>query len=85
MELGWEEVPNCEGLFVHRKQGLFLSVHVDDIKMTGKKQNMTPMWKKLMQQVDLDEPNSFLDHDALSVNVNRIQRNVRITNFCWSN
>ena len=26
---------------------------------------MTPMWKKLMQQVDLDEPNSFLDHEYL--------------------
>ena len=28
----------------------------------GKKQNMVPMWKKLMQNVDLDEPTSFLDH-----------------------
>ena len=24
--------------------------------MTGKKQNMAPMWKKLMENVDLDEP-----------------------------
>ena len=36
MELGWEEVPNWECLFVHRKQKLFLSVYVDDIKMAGK-------------------------------------------------
>ena len=28
----------------------FLSVYVDDIKMTGKKQNVAPMWKKLMKQ-----------------------------------
>ena len=34
--LGWEKVPNCECLFVHRKQGLFLSVYVDDIKMAGR-------------------------------------------------
>ena len=30
--------------------------------MTGKKQNMAPMWKKLMKRADLDEPTSFLDH-----------------------
>ena len=35
-----------ELLFVHRKQGLFLSVSVDDdMRMAGKKQNMAPMWK----------------------------------------
>ena len=32
MELGWVKVPNWECLFVHRKQTLFLSVYVDDIK-----------------------------------------------------
>ena len=30
--------------------------------MTGKKQNMALMWKKLMKHVDIDEPTSFLDH-----------------------
>ena len=39
MELGWVKVPNWECLFVHRKQKLFLSVCVDDIKMARKKQN----------------------------------------------
>ena len=74
MELGWVKVPNWECFFVHRKQVLISSVYVDDIKMAGKKQNMTPMWKKLMKHVDLDEPTSFLDHiflDALNVNANR--------------
>ena len=33
---GWEKIPNWECLFVHRKKGLFFSVHVDDIKLTGK-------------------------------------------------
>ena len=46
MELGWEKVPNWESLFVHRKQGLYLSVDVDDIKMAGRKQNMAPTWKR---------------------------------------
>ena len=50
------------GMSVHRKQGLFLSVYVDDIKMVGNKQNMAPMWKKSLKNVDLDEPTSFLDH-----------------------
>ena len=90
LELGWE----C--FFVHRKkQGIFLSVYVDDIKMAGKKQNMAPMWKTSMKLVDLDEPTSFLDHVYLSCTqreckpndliIKRAQRSVRITNFCWSN
>ena len=44
--LGREKVPNWECLFVHRKQGLFLSLHVDDINMAGKKQHVAPMWKQ---------------------------------------
>ena len=47
-------------MFVHRKQGLVLSENVDDINMAGKKQNMAPMWKKMMNIVDIDEPTSFL-------------------------
>ena len=46
---------------VHRQQGLFLSVYVDDTKLAGRKQNMAPRWKKLMNNVDLREPTSFLD------------------------
>ena len=49
-------------MFVHRKQGLLLSVCVDDIKTAGQKQNMAHMWKKMMKNVDMDEPTSFLDH-----------------------
>ena len=60
--LGLEKVPNWECLFVHRKQGLFLSVYVDDIKMAGRKRKKAPMWKNLMKLVDLGEPASFLDH-----------------------
>ena len=42
---GWEIIPNWECLFVHREKGLFLSVHVNDIKLAGRKQNLDPMWK----------------------------------------
>ena len=62
LELGWEKVPNCECMFVHRKQKLFQSEYMGDIKMAGTKQNMAPIWKKLMKDIDLDEPTSSLDH-----------------------
>ena len=39
------EGSQLECLFVHRQEGLFLSVYVDDIKLAGKKQNIDPMWK----------------------------------------
>ena len=58
--------PNWECLFVHRKEGLFSSVYVDDIKMAGRKQNMAPMWKKLMKLVDLGEPHRFLTRTLLT-------------------
>ena len=62
LELEGEKVPNWECLFVHRKQGLFLSICVDDINIAGKKQNLAPMWKKLMKNVNLDEASSFFYH-----------------------
>ena len=62
---GWEKIPNWECLFAHREKGLFLSVYVDDIKLTGKKQNPDSMWKLLNEEVDLEEPTSFLDHENL--------------------
>ena len=43
-----------------QKQGLFLSVFVDDINMAGKKQKTASMWKELMKNVDLEETTSFL-------------------------
>ena len=62
LQHGWEKVSNWECLFVHREKGLFLSLHVDDIKLIGKKQNINPMWKLLNKEVDLGEPTSFFDH-----------------------
>ena len=56
------KILHWECLFVNRAKGLFLSVHVDDIKMAGKTENMKPTWKILMKDVDLEEPTSFLDH-----------------------
>ena len=47
------------------KGGLFLSVYVDDIKLAGTTQNIDPMCKVLVNEVDLGEPTSFLDHVCL--------------------
>ena len=38
---------------------------MDDIKLAGKKQNIDPMWKVLMKDVDVGEPTSFLDNVSL--------------------
>ena len=62
MKHGWEKIPNWECLFVHREEGLFLSVYVDDIKLAGKKQSIDQRLKVHMKEVDLGEPTSFLDH-----------------------
>ena len=62
MGLGYGKVPNRECLFTHRKQGWFLSVSMDDIYVAGRQQTVPPMWKKLMENVDLDEPTSFVNH-----------------------
>ena len=95
MELGWEKVPHWECLLLHRNQGLFLSVYAYDINVAGKKQNMAPMWKKLMKNVDLDEPTSFLDHVYLGCTQREYKPNEVINDeyrkcsnhrkFCWSN
>ena len=86
--------PNWECMSVHRKQGLFLSVYMDDIKMAGKKQNMAPMWKNWWNMLILLNPHHFFTMctwDALSVNANRMKHywttydDVWSTYFCWSN
>ena len=36
--------------------------YVDDFKLAGKKNNLDPMWKTLMRDLDFGEPTSFFDH-----------------------
>ena len=38
------------------------------LQQAGKKQNVDPMWRILMKEVDLGEPTSFLDHVYLGCN-----------------
>ena len=60
MKHGWEKVSNWECLFVHREKVLFLSVYVDDIKLSGKKQNIDPMWKIVLKDVDFGRTDIIL-------------------------
>ena len=93
--LGCEKVLNSKCLGVHRKQGCFLSVSVDDIKMAGKKHNMTPMSKKLMKNVDRWLTNMISWSCTLGMHsawmqtewryCGTVKRNVWITCFCWRN
>ena len=62
LQHGWEKVPNCECLFVHRQKGLLLSVYVDDIKLSGKKTKHWSDVESTQKEIDLGEPTSFLDH-----------------------
>ena len=34
----------------------FLLVHVDDLKMAGKKENLAPMWEKMTERMNLEDP-----------------------------
>ena len=51
---------------MHKKNGLFLPVYVDEIKMIGKKQNMDPMWKILQIEIDIENPTPSIDQVYLS-------------------
>ena len=53
-------------------------MYVDDIKLTGKKQNLDPMWKVLNKEVDLGEPTSFLDHVKFGVALNENVKQAKI-------
>ena len=77
LQNGWEKARTWECLFVHRQQGLFLSVHVEDIKMTGKEHNLEPMWNRLNKHDVLEKPTIFwikCTGDALNVNVSQTMR-----------
>ena len=55
-EKGCGKVPTWECLYAHKKPGLFLSRHVDDMKLFGKKQNRHSMLPSLQKEVDLEDP-----------------------------
>ena len=46
--------------------------------MAAEKQNMAPMWKKMMKNVDIDEPTSFLQHVYLGCTQRKCKPNETI-------
>ena len=52
-------------------------MYLDDIELAGKKQNLDPMWKILMKDVDLGEPTSFLDRVYLGCTQRKCQKKQR--------
>ena len=63
------------------KKDYSFSVYVDDIKLAGKKQSISPTWKILMKDVDWREPTSFLDHVCLGCT----QRGCKIRKYIVGN
>ena len=60
---GWEKVSNLGIAYSYTVKKVYsYLLYVDDIKLTGKKQNIDPMWNVLNKEVDSGEPTSFLDH-----------------------
>merc|ERR1711994_390322 len=68
MKAGFERIPGWECLFVHRKKQLFLSVYVDDFRMAGRQTNISPMWKTLGANLDLEPPVPSCDNTYLGCN-----------------
>ena len=46
-KVGFEPVIGWECLYKHPKDGLILSIYVDDFKLGGRKDKLKPMWEKL--------------------------------------
>ena len=81
LKYGWGKGPNCECSFVNREKGPFLSMNVDDIKLAGKTQNIAPMWKVLMKQIDLGQRTSFPDDVYLGCTQRKCQKK---QGYCWT-
>ena len=62
METRMGKSPNWLLVCERRKKRLYLSVCADDIKVTGKTNDIETDLKKFSWKNDLGEPTSFLDH-----------------------
>ena len=51
---GFTKIAGWECLYVNPLKQLFLSVYVDDFKMSGNAEHLKPMWKTLGEKIDLE-------------------------------
>ena len=75
------------GLFIHapRKGLVSLRLYKRFLKWEGKKNNLKPLWDKLMKQVDLEEPTPLLDQVYLGCTQRQCKPNfkiVKLSNNC---
>ena len=73
IKAGFEKVLGWECLFVHKQQQLFLSVYVDDFKLAGKAGNLSPMWAKLNETLELDPPQKLHENIYLGCEQREVQ------------
>ena len=74
LEYGWEKVSNAHSYTV-KKDYSYLCMWMTS-KLAGKTEDIEPTWKILMEDVDLGEPTSLLDHVFLGCT----QRECQISN-----
>ena len=73
LQARWKAPSKWEFLFVYRQQDRFLSVHVDDIEMTGKKPNLEP-FENRRNTLNLEKPSQFLDPVHLECTQREVNR-----------
>ena len=81
----WKIFPNWECLFVNKEQGLLVRGGGRHKISWKKKQNIEPMWKVLMKQVDLGASTSFWNMfiwSALNGNAKQAKISSTITKIC---
>ena len=57
--LGWQKVIGWECLWEHAEKSQFLSVFVDDFKMSGKATTHQKAWDEIREKLKLDDPVPF--------------------------
>ena len=85
LEHGWENVSKLGMLICEQRKRTILVCVRGRHKISWKKQNIEPMWKVLMKQVDLGAPTSFLNMfiwSALNENAKRAKILRKITEIC---
>ena len=60
--MGGKKLHSWECIYYHRKDQLFLSAYVDDLKMVGEAESIKPMWESLRKVLDWDPETDLVDH-----------------------
>ena len=50
-------------VYFHRKDKLFLSENIDDVKMIGRTESSSPMWARFRKEIELEDPTPLVDQE----------------------